>query len=296
MNHLPSLSNNLLHFKTLSAASDEKAATLVLLEFLAEIDRRRLYAVLGYTSLWEYVHKALQYSEAQTSDRVSSMRLMVKVPEVKAELESGKLTLTTTAKLGAHVRREKLKPEETISLLHEISGKSSREVERLLVSQSTEQKKPDRIRPITSELTRISIDVDQEFLDLVQAVKDKKGNPALSLQEVFRIAMRKYVKKASLRAPEVRVAPPKKAAKSRYIPAAIKAVVRARSGDRCEYVEVKTKRRCEGRSGLEFDHIKPFANGGEHTEENLRHYCRAHNTLAAVQAFGKAKMQPFMRV
>ena len=141
MKNLISLSNDLLLSETQQAASNEKAATLILLEHLAEIDRRRLYAVRGYSSLWEYVHKALQYSEAQAYDRVSAMRLMVRVPEVKAELRSGKLTLTTTAKLGAHARRGKLRPEETVTLLREISGKPSREVERVLVSQSTEPRR-----------------------------------------------------------------------------------------------------------------------------------------------------------
>ncbi|MBI2606744.1 MAG: hypothetical protein HYW49_11765, partial [Deltaproteobacteria bacterium] len=195
MKNLISLSNDLLLSETLQAASNEKAATLVLLEHLAEIDRRRLYAVRGYSSLWEYVHKALQYSEAQAFDRVAAMRLMVRVPEVKEELQSGKLTLTTTAKLGAHARREKLKPEETVTLLRQISGKASREVERVLVSQSTGPRREDRARAITPERTRITIEVDQEFLELVQKVKDLKGNPALAHQEVFKAVMQEYVKR-----------------------------------------------------------------------------------------------------
>ena len=80
-----SVSDDVLHFNTLSAASNEKSATLVLLEHLAEVDQRRLYATLAYSSLWDYVHKALGYSEAQSSERVNAMRVMVQVPEVRVQ-------------------------------------------------------------------------------------------------------------------------------------------------------------------------------------------------------------------
>src|SRR3989338_2439839 len=144
ISNLTSTSDNLLHSNPMAAASNEKIATLVLLEYLAEVDRRRLYAARAYSSLWEYVHKALGYSEAQASERVGAVRVMVKVPEILEQLARGKLTLTSTAKLAAHARRENLQPSETASLLDQISGKSSREVERVLLSVASSPQKPDR--------------------------------------------------------------------------------------------------------------------------------------------------------
>lgn len=307
MKSLISIPNDLLHNETLQAAANEKTATLILLEHLAEIDRRRLYAIRGYSSLWEYVCKALDYSESQAYERVSAMRLMVRVPEVKEELQSGKLTLTTAAKLGAHSKRERLQIEETVSLLREVSGKASREVERVLLAQSTAPRKSEHVRAITSERTRITIEVDQEFLELAQNVKDLKGNPALAFQEVFRTAMQEYVKRrapkasrAPLGAPNVQLRQNSKTinpeATSRYIPMKDRTIVRLRSNDRCEFVDPLSKRRCKSKSGLQFDHIRPFAKGGGHAPENLRHLCRTHNTLAAIEHYGHAKMRPFLRL
>src|SRR5690606_31730579 len=54
---------------------------------------------------------------------------------------------------------------------------------------------------------------------------------------------------------------------SRYVPKQVCLQVRLRSGDRCEYVDPVTKRRCSSRTGLQFDHVKPFAMGGR-TELN----------------------------
>jgi hypothetical protein len=101
-----SLSNEALHAETLSAARDEKRATLVLLEFLAEVDARHLYSERGYSSLFEYVHRELGYSESQASERVSAMRLMRKFPHVKVKIEQHALTLTSAARFASFVRNE----------------------------------------------------------------------------------------------------------------------------------------------------------------------------------------------
>lgn len=327
------LSNETLHENTIGAASIEKKATLFLLEHLAEIDRRRVYAIRGYPSLWDYVHKALGYSEAQAWDRVSAMRLIVRVPEVRTELAEGRLTLTTTAKLGAHIRREKLNLIETQSLLQEVAGKSSREVERVLVAKSSEPQKPDRVQPVAKNVTRISIDVSDEFLALMKRVKELNRNPAAAPQEIFEMTMREYVKKRepkvrtksrhenestnsknisaassvidapSLRAPEVKNTgsgqPATKDSRekiSRYVAKATRDLIRNRSGDRCEFFDHVTRRRCECRVGLEFDHVRPFALDGGNEVSNLRHYCAAHNRLAAIQAFGERKMGEYLKL
>ena len=293
-------SDQALHEKTIAAAQEEKSATLVLLEHLAEVDQRRLYATLAYASLWEYVHKALGYSEAQSSERVNAVRVMVRVPEVRAQLEAGNLTLTSTAKLATHARRESLEPAETAALLEQIAGKSSREIEKVFVAQSSAPQKPDRARVITPELTRITIEVDEEFLALVERMKELKGNPALSYQEAFAAGMQEFIKnrepkkktESVARAREVRGV---KTGKSRYIAMNVRRKIRERSGDRCEFTDGESGRRCESKTGLEFDHIEPYANGGKNTEENLRHFCRSHNTLAAIHEFGDEKMEPFLK-
>lgn len=64
--------------------------------------------------------------------------------------------------------------------------------------------------------------------------------------------------------------------------------------------EIPTKAqgiRCPATHGLEFDHIKPFALGGESLESNLRLTCKPHNLLNAENAFGKEFMkQCFQRL
>ena len=72
--------------------------------------------------------------------------------------------------------------------------------------------------------------------------------------------------------------------------AKVKKAVWLRDGGRCTF-ESDAGHRCEARSFLEYDHIEPFARGGETTAGNLRLRCRTHNQYAADQAFGMEFMK-----
>jgi 5-methylcytosine-specific restriction endonuclease McrA len=72
--------------------------------------------------------------------------------------------------------------------------------------------------------------------------------------------------------------------------AAIARVVWQRDQGRCTYVDPRGQR-CRETSMLEYHHEHPWALGGSTTVDNLSLRCRAHNTLAAEQDFGRALMQ-----
>ena len=78
----------------------------------------------------------------------------------------------------------------------------------------------------------------------------------------------------------------------RQIPAAIRRAVHQRDGGRCRYVD-ETARRCPERHRLEYHHLHPFGMGGEHTPENLRLMCRAHNLYLAEHDYGPKAMAAY---
>jgi HNH endonuclease len=67
----------------------------------------------------------------------------------------------------------------------------------------------------------------------------------------------------------------------------------ARSGIRCEYVSPQGKH-CNSAYCIEVDHILPIAMGGTNELSNLRHVCRIHNGLFAVDQFGAEYMKKYM--
>jgi 5-methylcytosine-specific restriction endonuclease McrA len=72
---------------------------------------------------------------------------------------------------------------------------------------------------------------------------------------------------------------------SRHIPEAMREAVWERDGGRCTFTS-ESGHRCECRTHLEFDHIIPFARGGETSVENLQLRCRAHNQFDAERTYG----------
>ncbi len=72
---------------------------------------------------------------------------------------------------------------------------------------------------------------------------------------------------------------------TRYVPNALRQQVKAAAEHRCTFRSVSGVR-CNQTAHLEIDHIRPWAKGGSSQDiENLRVLCRAHNQLAAKQAF-----------
>jgi hypothetical protein len=81
---------------------------------------------------------------------------------------------------------------------------------------------------------------------------------------------------------------------SRYIPAPVKRAVRARDGDRCTFVD-ENGRRCTERRWLELDHKKAYGRGGDHSIDNVRQICRAHNQYLAEREYGKEVIERFRK-
>src|SRR5690349_18720499 len=102
--NLQHLSNQDLIAKTKSLAHEERKITAQLLRHLQLIDQRKLYALRGYSSLFEFVEKELGYSSGAAYRRVSAMRLLKSLNEPEAKkteqaLESGALSLSVMTEL-----------------------------------------------------------------------------------------------------------------------------------------------------------------------------------------------------
>lgn len=80
---------------------------------------------------------------------------------------------------------------------------------------------------------------------------------------------------------------------SRYIPKDTQRDVYRRDNGCCTFVATNGQR-CMERGRLEYDHILPFALGGENSADNLRLRCKSHNLHHARSVFGEEFMQAKM--
>lgn len=146
--------------------------------------------------------------------------------------------------------------------------------------------------PVRTELGKgpqrylVQFTADDQYAALVERAKALLSHAGrrLDLAEVHSRAMHTFVdglEKRRFGAPRQR---------GRNVPAAVRREVFERDGARCTFVD-DTGQRCRETHLLEIHHLKPFAQGGQHTAANLTIYCKAHNTLAAEEAFGRAQIQ-----
>lgn len=294
-----------LHQETLRASSVEKSATLHLLECLYWIEQRRAFRERGFSSLFEYVHRGLGYSEQQASERVRAMRITYSVAEIKKEIEGGRMTLTAAARLATHVKRMNLAPQKVVDLVPLATGHSVRELERLLLEREAAAGFAPRemLRRVSATHTEIRAALTEEGARLLEEARDLDANPGASLAEILEKALRFYVAEKRKRktggvkkhSGQSRVQLKSKSARvkdtptrrSRYISRAIRRMIYERAQGKCQFIDSKTGRPCDSQRSLTLEHRIPFSFGGANTTENLALYCSAHNTHTAEKLFGQ---------
>src|SRR5450755_1054045 len=77
-----------------------------LLAHLAELDERRLYLDLGFTSMFAYCTEALGFCRSSAGRRIAVARVCRKFPEAFARVARGELQLSVLSLLGPHLTPE----------------------------------------------------------------------------------------------------------------------------------------------------------------------------------------------
>jgi hypothetical protein len=170
--------------KTKVFVAREREATAEVIKMLRMIDDRKIYAELGYPSLWEFSTKYLGYDEGQTDRRLGALQLMKSSREVEKKLESGEMSLTTAARVHTFIKKTKIAREV---VLQKIEGQSTRQVERTLLELAPDQVRPEQVRAVTKEHTEIRIVVDTELkvlLDKLRSLRSHK-NPGMGYGELI---------------------------------------------------------------------------------------------------------------
>ena len=141
------------------------------------------------------------------------------------------------------------------------------------------------------------------FEDVFEAVLDEFLDRHSHAKRTQRREKRKEQSKQSKHAPKKQPQTPKSSSdaqktsqqkRTRHIPASIRDKVFTRDNAKCTFTGTNGKR-CGSTHGLQIDHIKPFARGGQNTLSNLRLLCGKHNRLEARRVLGFDVMNQFNR-
>jgi 5-methylcytosine-specific restriction endonuclease McrA len=219
----------------------------------------------GYSSLYEFCIRYLNYSEGETHRRIQACRLTSKVEQVKPLLEEGALSLTTLSLLSPVLNND-----NAAQILPQVAHLPSRQVEKVIHEHFPELKvKPEVLK----------VELDEELIALLEEarlVASERDSAAL-LKKV----LRNFLRERKTRASDVK-------RHTRYVPEHLAREVRRRDKRQCTFVSSKGLR-CSQRAHLQIDHIRPYGKGGSHHDvSNLRLLCRAHNLFLAQRDFPKS--------
>jgi hypothetical protein len=255
--------------QTKDLVKKEKHFTVLILQNLKHIDEHKLFAKLGYSSLYKYLIEELKYSEGEANIRVANVKLMNRSIVACEKIISGELSLTNAKDLFRAIVQSKDVEEDKINnAIIQIKNKSTREAQNV-IGQLFDLKAPIEEKIILR---------GEVLVKLNRLKKKYEINSSLELLEAL---FERDLKEVAVKNDVI-----VKEKNSRYIPVKVKAKAVARAQSQCEYVGASGKR-CVERRHLQFEHITPFAKGGVNGEANIKVYCRAHNQLTAMEHFGQ---------
>jgi 5-methylcytosine-specific restriction endonuclease McrA len=142
INHL---SDAALVAETKRVAGVARRVTAELVALLAEVERRGVHWELGYSSMFAYCTRLLHLSEQSAYNRIAAARTARRFPRVLDLLIEGALTLSSVDLLAPHLT------DETVEwMLEAASGKSTREVEKLIAAWRPQPDLPTTLRALPS--------------------------------------------------------------------------------------------------------------------------------------------------
>jgi hypothetical protein len=134
---LKQISNQELLSRLDKLVRTERKLTHVILAHINEVESRRLYAELGFDSMFKYLTSHCGYGEDSAYRRLQAARLLKKAPEIAEKIEQGALNLTQLTQVQKCLRQEQqsgsvVSADQTLQILEQIQNKSSYETKKVL--------------------------------------------------------------------------------------------------------------------------------------------------------------------
>jgi hypothetical protein len=281
-----------------------------IIEYLAEVEERRLHLKAACSSLFEFCVRRLKMSEGAAFRRINAARLIRRLPRLAGHIEAGRVHLSTLVKLRDHLTEVNVD-----ELVAATEGKSKGEVEMELARRSPKPDVPPKIRklptaangdaprgapapgriePLSEARYKMQLTPTAEMRAKLERATNlmRHRNPTGDLAVVIDRALDALLEKLE-KERLGKTNRPRRGAPTSYrrgttgITIAARRETFTRDGEQCTFAD-REGRRCASRAFLELDHVESRALGGSHEASNLRVFCRAHNGLHAEQVFGRA--------
>lgn len=307
-------SEELIH-RLRSLVKSERKITSEVIEYVEEMDARKLYLEFGYTNSFSFLTRELGYSESAAMRRINAARFSRQIPEIKEAIEDGSLNLSQVSLLASSIRaKQKEDPsnevaiEERKEILEKLKSKDLKTSEKIIAKeldlpvQVKEKKHFQKDNSVRLEIT-LSEEQMRDLERVKELISHQNPNPTFAelvsflagaflkskepklFNKVTAAAVggvrqgggesKRFVNHSSSKQNEIFKNKPKLRP---HIPKHIRYKIFQR--DRfCQWRDPRTGQICASRFQLQIDHRKPIWAGGGSEVGNLQLLCSTHNLL-----------------
>jgi len=275
-----------------------------LISVLQQIESQAVFKKLGYTSMHEYCVQRLKLSDSRAYELINVSRTCTKVPQVKAAIEAGVVSISAVKRIGSVVTKD-----NADLWLEQASTLRQKDLERAVATVNPREAVKEQVKPISEKrsmlMVGISLELEKKLGRVRELVAQNTAKPcnleqALEqmaavflerkdpVQRAERITQKKLIKKPKSTSLSNAAGSVKKtvqkarrpiAKQSRSpIPAAIRHQVSLRDRGQCQG-KTPQGTPCGCRQWTELHHIRPVALGGSHDPDNLLTLCSHHHRL-----------------
>lgn len=172
-----------LHERALEAATRYRKAEGELIGILQQAEDRRVFLAKGHSSLFLYVVKGLGLSDSVAYNLISVARKAREVPELKAEIAAGAITLSNARKIVPVLNRE-----NKAEWLEKARTLSQRRLEKEVVKVRPQEATPEKVSYVTESRVKLQLGLSEKDILKLRRVQDlfcqAKKRP-VSLEEVL---------------------------------------------------------------------------------------------------------------
>ncbi|HEY8272265.1 MAG TPA: hypothetical protein VIG33_15345 [Pseudobdellovibrionaceae bacterium] len=150
---LSKVSNQEILFRLERLSRTERKITHLVLSHINEVEVRKLYLDLGFTSLYRYLTQHLYYGEKAAYDRMQAALVLKHTPEIARKIEEGALNLSQLVQIDQSLKQERkagkeLSVKATQELLGKLENKSVFETGKILASELNQTPKTQqKVKP-----------------------------------------------------------------------------------------------------------------------------------------------------